>query len=180
MKRGHYILIALALAAAFLVGWNAGKGAAEMSVGEVSETRETVVDTIAYYMPVAKDSTVVRYRTYLVPIAEARDSNKKICPERYAEAKTPMPEQRRVDSAAVELPIVQRHYADSTYEAWISGPIDPRLDSVRVFAATTIITRREWKPPRRWHIGVTAGYGYGPKGFQPYVGVGITYSVISF
>ncbi len=84
------------------------------------------------------------------------------------------------DSAIVELSILQRHYADSTYEAWVSGPIDPRLDSVRVFAPTTIITKREWKPPKRWHIGVTAGYGYGTNGFQPYIGVGITYSIFSF
>lgn len=84
------------------------------------------------------------------------------------------------DSAIVELPIIQRHYADSTYEAWISGPIDPRLDSLRVFAPTTIITKREWKPPKRWHIGPTIGYGFTPQGFQPYIGVSITYSIISF
>ena len=86
----------------------------------------------------------------------------------------------RADSAIIELPIIQRHYADSTYEAWVSGPVDPRLDSMRVFAPTTIITKREWKPPNRWHIGVTAGYGYGAKGFQPYIGIGVTYSIYSF
>ena len=80
----------------------------------------------------------------------------------------------------VELPIIQRHYADSTYEAWVSGPIEPRLDSLRVFAPTTIITQREWKPPKRWHIGPTIGYGFTPQGFQPYIGVSITYSIISF
>lgn len=84
------------------------------------------------------------------------------------------------DSAIVELPIIQRHYADSTYEAWVSGPIDPRLDSLRVFAPTTTITKREWKPPKRWHIGPTIGYGLTPHGFQPYIGVSITYSIISF
>ena len=85
-----------------------------------------------------------------------------------------------IDSAIVELPIIHRHYADSTYEAWVSGPIDPRLDSLRVFAPTTTITKREWRPPKRWHIGPTIGYGYTPQGFQPYIGVSITYSVISF
>jgi opacity protein-like surface antigen len=84
------------------------------------------------------------------------------------------------DSAIVQLPMIQRYYGDSTYEAWVSGPVNPRLDSIRVFARTTTVTRREWKPPKRWHVGVTAGYGYGPKGLQPYVGVGITYSVFSF
>ena len=62
----------------------------------------------------------------------------------------------------------------------VSGPINPRLDSIRVFARTTTVTHRVWEPPKRWHIGVTAGYGYGAKGLQPYVGVGITYSIFSF
>ncbi|WP_304423480.1 DUF6808 domain-containing protein [uncultured Duncaniella sp.] len=84
------------------------------------------------------------------------------------------------DSAIVELPIIQRHYADSTYEAWISGPIDPRLDSLQLFAPTTIITKQEWKPPKKWHIGPTIGYGYTPHGFEPYIGVSITYSILSF
>ena len=84
------------------------------------------------------------------------------------------------DSAIMELPIIQRHYADSTYEAWISGPIDPRLDSLQVFAPTTIITKQEWKPPKKWHIGPTIGYGYTSHGFEPYIGVCITYSILSF
>lgn len=88
------------------------------------------------------------------------------------------------DSAAggaeMELPVIQRHYSDSTYEAWVSGPLDPRLDSVRVFARTVEITRREWKPPKHWHLGITAGYGYTPQGFQPYIGIGITYSILSW
>ncbi len=79
-----------------------------------------------------------------------------------------------------ELPIIQRHYADSTYEAWVSGPIDPRLDSARVFIPQTYISMREWKPPKRWHIGATIGYGFTPQGFQPYFGLSITYSFISF
>ena len=84
------------------------------------------------------------------------------------------------DSVIIDLPLKQRHYADSTYEAWVSGPVDPRLDSIRVFVPTTVITKQEWKPPKRWHIGVTAGYGYGAKGFQPYIGIGLTYSIFSF
>ncbi len=88
--------------------------------------------------------------------------------------------QYSMDSMTVELPKIQRHYADSTYEAWVSGPLDPRLDSLNIFRPTTIITKKEWKPPKRWHIGLTAGYGYGTKGFQPYIGVGITYSIVSF
>lgn len=84
------------------------------------------------------------------------------------------------DSVIIELPVVQRHYSDSTYEAWISGPVAPRLDSIYVFPRNKVITIREYKPPDRWHIGITAGYAATPKGFQPYLGIGITYSIISF
>lgn len=87
---------------------------------------------------------------------------------------------RNRDSVQVDLPIISRHYADSTYEAWVSGPIDPRLDSIRVFRQSTVITKKEVRLPKRWHIGLTAGYGYGVGGFGPYLGVGITYSIISF
>ncbi|WP_367617598.1 DUF6808 domain-containing protein [uncultured Muribaculum sp.] len=84
------------------------------------------------------------------------------------------------DSVIVELPKIQRHYVDSTYEAWVSGPLDPRLDSVKVFAPTTIISQREWKPPKRWHIGPTIGYGMTPHGLCPYIGISVTYSLFSF
>lgn len=127
-----------------------------------------VYDTIPYIEPTPQSELALGTRTYTLPKyyfigvgagGEPRCSN---------------------DSAIVELPIIQRHYADSTYEAWVSGPIDPRLDSVRVFIPTTLITKREWKPPKRWHIGPTIGYGYTPQGLQPYIGVSITYSIISF
>lgn len=87
---------------------------------------------------------------------------------------------RLCDSAIVELPTIQRHYADSTYDAWVSGPIDPKLDSLRVYARTEIITKRERWPPKHWHIGPTVGFGYTPQGFQPYIGISLTYSIFSF
>lgn len=87
---------------------------------------------------------------------------------------------QREDSGVVELPVIQRHYADSTYEAWVSGPLDPRLDSVRVFAATTVVTRRETGRRKRWHIGPSVGVGYTPHGFEPFIGVSVTFSILDF
>lgn len=82
---------------------------------------------------------------------------------------------------STEVTVLQRHYQDSTYQAWVSGPIDPRLDSIKVYNTTREITHDVLiKDNRRWHLGLTAGYGYGPKGFQPYIGVGITYSFLSW
>lgn len=84
------------------------------------------------------------------------------------------------DSITLQLPITQNVYADSTYTAYVSG-VSPRLDSIFVYPRREIVTKTIKKPPNRWHIGVTAGYGFTPKnGPQPFVGVGVTYSLFSF
>lgn len=190
MKAKHYILIALIGLASFLIGIFVGKDLKEKPGDAVSETKVTTVDTIMYNSPIAQSELVLGTQRYTLPTyrfigggsgGEPRHQGDSVCVDSIVMpimgAGEPLCIQ---DSAIVELPIIQRHYADSTYEAWVSGPVDPRMDSIRVFAPTTIITRKEWKPPKHWHIGVTAGYGYGSKGFQPYVGVGITYSIFSF
>lgn len=206
MKTKHYILLALGGLIAFFAGFFIGKDRTEKPPGTVTETKETTVDTIPYFAPMPKSELATGTRRYSLPIyrffaersvqgddclgggsggePRQRSDNDSVCVESVITAHygTGAGGEPRcsTDSAIVELPMIQRHYADSAYEAWVSGPIDPRLDSVRVFVPTTIITKQEWKPPKRWHIGVTAGYGYGPKGFQPYIGVGVTYSIFSF
>ena len=85
------------------------------------------------------------------------------------------------DSAAVAIPITQKRYDGDDYRAYVSG-YEPNLDSIFVFPKTTVIHERSYKPPNKWHIGITGGYGYGFKSKQaePYIGIGITYSIISF
>lgn len=85
------------------------------------------------------------------------------------------------DSMAVEIPITQKRYEGDDYRAWVSG-YEPSLDSIYVFPKTTVIHERSYKPPNKWHIGITGGYGYGFKSKQaePYIGIGITYSIFSF
>lgn len=195
MKTKHFILLAITGVIAFLSGLFIGKCRTEKPPGTVTETRETTVDTIPYYAPMPQSELALGTHRYTLPVycflgggcggePRQRGDNDNISVDtlitaHYGTGSGGEPRCSK-DSAIVELQIIQRHYADSTYEAWISGPVDPRLDSIRVFAPTTIITHREWKPPKRWHIGVTAGYGYGAKGFQPFVGLGITYSIFSF
>lgn len=199
MKRKHCIIVmAIIGVIGFLAGLLIGKGKPEEAPGgvtETRETRETFVDTVAYTAPVAAEEVVVgRAVRRFARVRTGEGSGGRIAAEPPAGTASRSGAGERgtgfwgeenrgtgepEDSVAVEIPIVQRHYRDSTYEAWVSG-YDARLDSVRVFAPTTVITRREWKPPKRWHVGVTAGYGYGPRGVQPYVGIGITYSIISF
>lgn len=172
MKSRHYLFLILVGLTAFFGGFVIGKNRTEKPPGGVTETVETTVDTVVRRMPVQRDVSAAGTRRFVVPtycflgtVAE-RDS---VTEEPQCSA----------DSALVELPIVQRHYADSAYEAWVSGPIDPQLDSVRVFAPTTVVTRQEWKPPKRWHIGPTVGFGYTPRGLEPFIGISLTYSIIA-
>lgn len=127
----------------------------------------TIYDTIPYYYPVARDSVVVRYETHRLPV----DTTANVGNEVNTTA---------TDSANVVIPITQKEYQDSTYHLWISG-YAANLDSIHTFSRHdyTTVTLPSAKP-KRWHLGVTAGFAITPKGVQPYIGGGITYSFKSF
>ena len=86
------------------------------------------------------------------------------------------------DSLRLVLLRVQRHYSDSTFDAWVSG-VDPRLDSIKTYQ-TSIVINKEIPviqvKKTRWGLGVNAGYGVGKGGFTPYIGVGISYNILSW
>ena len=88
-------------------------------------------------------------------------------------------------SRSLSLPVVQKTYSDdSTYTAYVSG-IDyhdyPRLDSIRLRRQTAVERIRETVTIRqrasRFHVGLQAGYGLTPAGFQPYIGLGVGFRV---
>lgn len=139
-----------------------------------SINREVFYDTIPYYEPVPKDSVVVRYVVATLPIApEEATTTKQISPDTLI-APTQSAES---DSAKVVIPITQTTYKDSTYTAYVSG-YRARLDSFFVYPRREVVTIK--KPPKRWSIGIQAGYGYTPKGFQPYIGIGISCKIWEF
>ena len=86
------------------------------------------------------------------------------------------------DSLRLVLLRVQRHYSDSTFDAWVSG-VDPRLDSIKTYQTNMVITKEIpviQVKKTRWGLGVNAGYGVGKGGFTPYIGVGISYNILSW
>ena len=92
------------------------------------------------------------------------------------------------DSVFISLPKEKKVYEDSTYRAVVSG-YKPSLDSISVYQTTKVVTITEIvKVPekKRWGIGVQAGMGvqYGTIHKQvdvgPYIGVGISYNILSF
>lgn len=89
-------------------------------------------------------------------------------------------------SRSISLPIVQKTYSDSdsTYTAYVSGIAYhdyPRLDSLRLRRQTAVERIRETVTIRqrtsRFSIGLQAGYGLTPAGFQPYIGLGVGFRV---
>ncbi len=84
------------------------------------------------------------------------------------------------DSLTLQLPITQNIYESEDYKAYVSG-VYPKLDSLFIFAKSEVVTIRE--PPnkqKRWGIGVFAGYGMTPHGFQPCAGISINYNLWNF
>ena len=128
-------------------------GKAEQSVVE----RDTITDTIRVVRPVVRDSVVLRYEKVVLPVV--RDS-------------VMVRDSVVIDSVRVHLPITQKCYRDSIYTAWVSG-YQPNLDSIHIYRP--IITITTTKQPK-FTYGIQAGYGITPKGFQPYLGVGIGYT----
>ena len=209
MKKKRYVILVLIgfllFMAGYLTGLWRGGGKTERQAEHGGELFCTVVrstDTMEYKSPLPKGEVTTGRESYRLakwsgerrrdgfvkanlqteskPRGERTDRD----PGEKRADSDPGGERVDRDSVTVELPVVQRHYADSSYEAWVSGPLSPRLDSIRVFSTNSVITRvirKDTKDLRkRWHIGVSAGYGYGAKGFQPYIGAGITYSIFSF
>lgn len=76
-----------------------------------------------------------------------------------------------------------KEYQDSNYYARISG-IAPRLDEIRVYPRTVYQTQYIYRDiiskPKKWGIGVSAGYGIGKNGFSPVLAVTVNYNLLQF
>ena len=148
--------------------------------------RDTVVltDTVMAVLPAETESSIVATKVYKLPrirnptaAAQTSACVDSITDTHQGTGAGGVP--RQCDSIEAELPVVQKHYEDTLYEAWVSGPLDPQLDSIRVYSKRERIPVPVYKPPKRWHIGISVGWAMTPKGMQPYAGVGITYSLFS-
>lgn len=91
----------------------------------------------------------------------------------------------RHDTMYVSMEREQIIWQDSLSRIYASGII-PAVDSVQHFIQERVVTRevtKVQKTPCRWGVGINAGYGaivdgrvYG----SPYVGIGISYNIISW
>lgn len=139
---------------------------------EEKEHRETYIDTIPYRVPVPVDSCVIKYVTDTLPLAGASE---------YALIgdTTALVEKSVTDSATVIIPITQKVYEDSLFRAYVSG-YHPALDSIEIYRKSETIYIRSPTKPKRWSVGIQAGLGLTPNNIQPYIGVGVSYNILSF
>lgn len=76
-----------------------------------------------------------------------------------------------------------KEYQDSNYYARVSG-VAPRLDELRIYPKTVYETKYIYRDviskPKRWGIGVSAGYGVGKHGLSPVLAVTVNYNLFQF
>ncbi len=83
----------------------------------------------------------------------------------------------------VLVPISRKVYEGEDYRAVVSG-FRASLDTLDIFRKTQTVTntvvQRVEVPgkPKRWGIGVSAGYALTPQGMKPYIGAGIQYNFL--
>lgn len=81
----------------------------------------------------------------------------------------------------LKVPLIKQRvtYTDSTYKAVVSG-YNPKLEYIETYNITHYITEEVREKPKKWGLGVSAGYAISELGWHPYIGVGISYNFIRF
>lgn len=152
------LLAALALAGSYLLG----RRSVKPEIVEIHRTDTVVVcDTVRETVLVPKIRYLTRVDTVLL----------------------------KVPGDTVEVPVLvpisRNVYEGEDYHAVVSG-FRVSIDTLDTFRKTQTLTntfvQRGEVPgkPKRWGIGVSAGYALTPQGVKPYIGLGVQYYLISW
>lgn len=160
MKPGTYILIGVSLAVAAILGFLLGRICPQNKpVEPIKERVDTLVirDTIKVTEPIYVTKRVVDSIPY--PVTDTL---------------------RMRDTLYVILEREQIRWEDSLSVVYASG-VMPQVDSVIHHTNQLIITKEiPVIKKTRWGLGVQAGVGAGKGGLTPYVGVGLSYNLLSW
>ena len=154
--------VLLILATFFMLGFIIGqKHPQKLPVEPIKVKVDTLVihDTTMSYRPIYVDR--VKLDSVLVPVVDSVKIH---------------------DTTFVYLEREKVTWRDSLCEVYASG-IMASVDSVRHFQEYKYITIEKQVPVKvksHWGLGVNAGYGVGKGGLTPYVGVGISYNLLSW
>lgn len=179
MRQEKYILMGMGIVVAILIGFLVGRRCPRNDPGEPQTPRVDTLfvrDTNSFTEPKKGPSPDVLIKEIPVPVYVADSSAIDSLLNECARL------ERVGDSLKLVLLRVQRHYSDSTFDAWVSG-VDPRLDSIKTYRTNMVITKEIpviQVKKTRWGLGVQAGAGVGKDGLTPYVGVGISYNILSW
>ena len=165
MKSWHYIFIGagaiIALFLSFAIGREYGKN-------QPVEPLKTKVDTLY-----VRDTIKVTE-----PLFVTRTKTERIV--------LPADTIRIHDTLMVVMQKEQIQWRDSLSEVYASG-IEVNVDSVRHFLQYRVINKETIIPVKKhshWGLGVSAGYGATLRGnmveLSPYIGVGLSYDIVSW
>lgn len=161
-KKIIFFSVLLILVNFFMVGFIIGrKHPQKLPVEPIKTKVDTLVihDTTMSYKPIYVDR--VKLDSVLVPVLDTMMIH---------------------DTTFVYLEREKVTWRDSLCEVYASG-IMASVDSVihfQEYKYITIETQVPVKVKSHWGLGVNAGYGVGKGGFTPYIGVGISYNILSW
>lgn len=158
MRNSVIILFALLVvgAAGFVAGRKTAKKGGESTIVEKVDTL-VIRDTIVSYKPKYITRRVVDSTPF--PVTDTI---------------------RMKDTLFLVLPREQVVWEDSLARVYASG-INPEVDSVMHYRTEKIINHLiPVKVQSRWGLGVQGGVGFGKDGLTPYVGVGVSYNILSW
>ena len=162
MERIKYILLGViaGLVICFINGWTSCHRTTDKEVITITDTL-VLTDTIIKFQPKPYKVTIID--TIYLP---------------QQPQKPQKPQKPQIDTLIRQEVI----YKDSTYMAVVGG-IEPYLKSIEIYPKTIYVnnnTTTTIKVRSRFGLGVQAGYGYGRNGLQPYVGIGVQYTLIQW
>lgn len=153
---GILFIVLFVGAVCFVAGRKTAKNGGD---GTITERVDTLVirDTIVSYKPKYITKRVVD--TTFVPVPEYIERN---------------------DTIYAVLEREQVVWEDSLARVYASG-INPQVDSVMHYRTEMVINHIiPVKVQSRWGLGVQGGYGLSKDGLTPYVGVGVSYNILSW
>ena len=162
MRPEKYILMGMGIVVAILIGFLVGRRCPRNDQGETPTPKvDTLLIRDTFKVTEPKKETIKVVDSVLIPVTDTI---------------------RVTDTLYVILERQQVTWEDSLARVYASG-IDPHVDSVIHFTQDLIINKEIpviQVKNTRWGLGVQAGVGAGKDGLTPYLGVGVSYNLLSW
>ena len=162
MNRYEKVMTILCVILLILIGILIGQKHRQKTPVEPTETKvDTLVvqDTIMQYKPIFVDK--IKVDSVLIPVKDTIVIR---------------------DSVYIYMDREKITWRDSLCEVYASG-VMASVDSVKHFQEYKYITIETQVPVKvrsHWGLGINAGYGVGKGGLTPYIGMGISYNILSW